>query len=344
MSIGAERKASHYGELITKQGNLKRVQHSGIVCLLCLVVFFSTQQPVSASEGGSSYYFPGAFASFAVAVAPDPGFQFVNQTLYYNADVDKAVLQGRVNLSLEATALYNYFMGSYTFDVPALGGRLQVVGGVPVGYVSLESGIDTTLLGSQDASDRDFNIGDSIVLSSLFWKAGDFHFKFTEVVFTPTGSYSTSNLANVGRNYWGFDTSCAATWLSSKTGTEISVMPGILFNTENTDTHYKTGNEFHLDFSLNQFLAKNFALGAQGYWYKQVTEDSGSGTELVDFRGEPHDLGEFKGESYGFGPALLWQPGFDNGKLNLIGKWIFDSHHENRMKGDYGQLLISRKF
>ena len=121
-------------------------------------------------------------------------------------------------------------------------------------------------------------------------------------------------------------------------------MPGILFNSKNPGTHYKTGNEFHLDFSLNQFLAKNFALGAQGYWYKQVTEDSGSGTDLVDPRGETHDLSEFKGESYGFGPALLWQPGFDNGRLAVIGKWVFDSHHENRMKGDYGQLVISRKF
>lgn len=338
------RKTIYTKASIMKHRILQTLKHASLGGMLCLALLLSGTMSGYASEGGSSYYFPGAFASFAVAVAPDPGFQFVNQTLYYNADVDKAVLQGRVNLSLEATAVYNYFMGSYTFDVPVLGGRLQVVGGVPVGHVSLESGIDTTLLGSQDASDRDFNIGDSIVASSLFWKAGDFHFKLMEAVFTPTGAYSTSNLANVGRNYWGFDTTCAATWLSSKTGTEISVMPGILFNTENTDTHYKTGNEFHLDFSLNQFLAKNFALGAQGYWYKQVTEDSGSGTELVDFRGEPHDLGEFKGESYGFGPALLWQPGFDNGKLNLIGKWIFDSHHENRMKGDYGQLLISKKF
>ena len=80
-------------------------------------------------------------------------------------------------------------------------------------------------------------------------------------------------------------------------------------------------------------LAKNFALGAQRYYYKQVTGDSGSGAFL----------GDFKGESYGFGPALLWIPG-SSGRLSLIGKWLFDSHHENRMKGDYGQIIVSYKF
>ena len=126
---------------------LKRLIRSLIGCLLCFGVLFSMQLPVRASEGGSSYYFPGAFASFAVAVAPYQGPLFTNQTLYYHAKVDKAVLQGRVNLSLKATALYNYFGGFYTLGDPVLGGKLQLGGAVPVGYVSLKAGIDTTLLG-----------------------------------------------------------------------------------------------------------------------------------------------------------------------------------------------------
>ena len=313
---------------------LNILKHILLACLLCICALLSGQQAAQASEGASSYYFPGSFGSFAVAVAPDKGFQFASQTLYYKAKVDKAVIRGRVDLSLDATAVYNYFGGFYTLEDPVLGGKLQLGAAVPVGYVSLKAGVDTTLLGSREVTDRDSNIGDSLASGALFWNTGDFHFKLVETVIAPTGAYSTSNLANVGRNYWGFDTSCAATWLSMKTGTEISVMPGIMFDTENTDTNYKTGNEFHMDFMLNQFLAKNFALGAQGYYYKQVTGDSGSGAKLGDFRGE----------SYGFGPALLWQPGFDNGKLSLIAKWLFDSHHDNRMKGDYGQLVIARKF
>lgn len=305
-----------------------------IGCLLCLGALFSGQPRVHAAEGGGSYFFPGAFASFAPAVTPDQGFQFVNQTLYCHADADKAVLRGRVNLSLEATALYSYFGGFYTLGVPVFGGNLQVGAEAPVGYVHVKGNVATTGFGSVEESDRDLNLGDSLLAGSLFWEAGDFHFRVTELIFMPTGAYSTGNLANMGRNYWGFDTSFAFTWLSSKTGTEVSLMPGILLNTENDDTDYKTGNEFHVDFMVNQFLSKTFALGAQGYYYDQLTDDSGDGA-LID---------DFKGEAYGFGPALLWLPPFCNGKLTVIGKWLFDSHCEHRLKGDYGQILISRKF
>lgn len=303
-------------------------------CLLCLGIMFSGQVSANASEGGGSYFFPGAFASFAVAVPPDQGFQFVNQALYFHGDADRAVLQGRVGLSLKATALYNYFGGFYTLPDPVLGGKLQVGGEVPVAYVHIKGSIEAPPLPTLEESDRDFNIGDSVLLGALYWKTGDLHFKVMEMMFAPTGAYSKNNVANVGRNYWGFDTSFSATWLSSKTGTEVSLIPGILFNTENTDTDYKTGNEFHMDFMMNQFLAKSFALGAQGYYYKQLTGDSGDGAKLGDFRGE----------SYGFGPALLWVPGCGGGKLSLIGKWLFDSHCEKRLKGSYGQLILAYKF
>jgi hypothetical protein len=317
-----------------KHSILNVLKHTVFGCLLCIGALLSGQQTAHASESAASDYFPGAWGTFAAAVAPDPGFQFANQTLYYHAKIDKAVIRGRVDLSLKATAVYNYFAGFYTLAGPVLGGKLQLGAAVPVGYVSLNAGIDTTLLGSHSVSDHNFNIGDSMISGALYWQTGDFHFKLNQFVIAPTGNYSTSNLANIGRNYWAFDTSCALTWLSMKTGTEITVLPGIMFNTENSATDYKTGNEFHVDFMLNQFLAKNFALGAQGYYYKQVTGDSGSGAKL----------GDFEGESYGFGPALLWQPGFDNGKLTLIAKWLFDSHHENHMKGDWGQLVIAKNF
>jgi hypothetical protein len=304
-------------------------------CLLCLGVLLSGQVPVYASEGASSDYFPGAFASFAVAVTPDPGAQFVNQTLYYHGKVNKAVVKNAtVFASLEATAVINYFGGGYTFETPVLDGRLQLFAAVPVGYVNTKVGLAVPPYIDFDRSDRAVNLGDSLMTGSLFWDAGDLHFKFMEMVVAPTGAYSKHDLANVGRNYWAYDTSLAATWLSSKTGTEVSVMPGIMFNDRNPSTDYDTGNEFHMDFMVNQYLSKSFALGAQGYWYKQVSEDTGDGAVI------PH----FKAESYGFGPALLWVPGGSDGKLSLIGKWLFDAHHENRMRGDYGQLVFAYKF
>jgi hypothetical protein len=303
------------------------------VLQLLVCCLFLGQHTVQATEGASSYYFPGASGTFAVAVAPDPGFMFFNQMLFYNAKASEAVLQGRANLEVRADTFYNYVGGFYTFEKPLLGGRFQIGAAVPVGYVHIKAGIDTAL-GSRDAYDTNTKLGDSLITPALYWKTGDFHFKLVETVFIPTGDYSTDNLANVGRNYWGFDTSFAMTWLYTKTGTEISVMPGIMFNTKNTKTHYQSGNEFHVDFMVNQFLAKNFAVGFQGYYYSQVSGDSGSGAKL----------GSFKGESLGIGPALLWMPNLGKGKLSLVAKWLHDVDHRNRMEGDYGQFIVSYKF
>jgi hypothetical protein len=86
--------------------------------------------------------------------------------------------------------------------------------------------------------------------------------------------------------------------------------------------------------TVNQFLAKNFAVGFQGYYYSQVSNDSGSGAKL----------GSFNGESLGIGPALLWMPNFGKGKLSLIAKWLHDVDHKNRMEGGYGQFIVSYKF
>ena len=282
-----------------------------------------------ATEGASSYYFPGSSTAFAVAVAPEPGFMAVSQTLFYSGRASKAVLGGRVNFALEADAFYEYMGGFYTFDEPVLGSRLQVGIVVPVGHADVEAA-----LGSRRASENRTGIGDTMISAALYWQKGNFHYKLVESVFVPTGEYGTGDLANVGRNYWGFDTVLAVTWLNAATGTEISVAPGILFNTRNTATDYKSGNEFHVDFAVNQFLAQNLALGLHGYYFRQVSGDSGSGAKL----------GGFEGESFGVGPALLWMPKAGKSKLSVIAKWLHDVHQENRLHGGYEQLTVGVRF
>jgi len=292
----------------------------------CLIL---GQNPANATEGASSYYFPGASSTFTVAVAPEPGFMFVNQMLFYSGKVDRAVLHGDIHLSLRADAFYNYIGGFYTFEKPVLNGRLQVGAVVPVGYTDIKAAI-----GPLGTSGTKTSIGDTMISAALYWQKGNLHYKLVESVFAPTGDYSFGDLANVGRNYWGFDTALAMTWMNMKTGTEISVTPGIMFNTKNTATDYKSGNEFHVDFVVNQFLKENLAVGLHGYYYRQITGDSGSGAKL----------GDFEGESYGFGPALLWIPEVGKGNLSVVAKWLHDVGKTHRLHGYYGQLALVYKF
>ena len=285
---------------------------------------------IQAAEGGSSNYFPGAYGDFFVAVAPDPGPVFVNLNLFYSADVSTAVLQGTINASLDVQAYYSLLQGLYVWDAPALNGRFAIGGYLPLGYASLNASI-----GPLTVSGKEFNFGDAGVLpASFYWNSGNFHFNLYELIIAPTGQYSASNVVNIGRNYWSFDTVLGLTWFNPASGTEFSVAPGIMFNTRNDATDYKTGTEFHVDFMANQFLTETFAIGLHGYYYNQLSGDSGTGALL----------GAFQGESFGFGPAFAWIPSAHGGKVSITGKWLHDLHSENRLGADYGELTIAVTF
>ena len=126
----------------------------------------------------------------------------------------------------------------------------------------------------------------------------------------------------------------AVTWFNPESGTEVSIAPGVMVNTENTDTDYETGTEFHLDFVANQFLSPAFALGVRGYYYDQLSGDSGSGATL----------GDFKSDSFAIGPGFVWIPEFGGGRFTVLGKWMHDLSADNRFESDYFTLTGAWKF
>jgi hypothetical protein len=292
--------------------------------------------PVQAAEGAASYYFAGGFGSFLTAVPPEPGFTAASQTLIFGGHAERAVLRGRATFGLTAFAVYEYVAGSYAFAQPILGGRLQVGAAAPVfASASMNVTLDTRLFGQLSGGDTDTGFGDMLLTPfAFYWSFGELNVKVSQWVVAPTGHYYVNSLINIGRNYWAFDTQLGVTWFHKATGTELTVLPGIMLNTTNPATDYKSGNEFHLDFMANQFLAPTFAVGAQGYWYKQIDGDSGSGAVL----------GPFMGESFGLGPAILWTPEFLRSRGAIVLKWLHDISNTNRLNGDWGQVALSYRF
>ena len=292
--------------------------------------------PAEAAEGAASYYFAGGFATFLTAVPPEPGFTAASQTLMFGGQTQQAVLRGRATFGLKAFALYEYLAGTYAFAPPILGGRLQLGAAVPViGTANTTVSLQTQRFGTFSGYAADTGFGDMLLNPfAMYWSFGEFHVKLAQWVVAPTGRYDVNNVINVGRNYWAFDTQLGITWFHKATGTELTVLPGIMLNTINPATDYKSGNEFHLDFMVNQFLAPTFAIGAQGYWYKQIDADTGSGAVL----------GPFMGKSFGLGPAILWTPEFLQGRGAIVLKWLHDISNTNRLNGDWGQLAISYRF
>lgn len=303
--------------------------------VLAMLAVFARGGSAEAAEGASSHYLPGTAGDILLAVAPQPGFLIANTVWFQSGSESTAVLQGLVDFDLDMDTVLNLLAASYTFDTPVLGGTYTIAAVIPFGYANLDARLKGPFGGTIKVSEDSFNLSDiAFVPLQLNWNTGNLHFKLSEAIIAPTGGYDLDKAVNLGRNYWSFDTVGAVTWFNPGSGTEVSVAPGIMLNTENKKTDYKTGSEFHLDFTINQFLSETFALGIKGYYYKQVTGDSGSGAIL----------GDFKSESFGVGPGFFWTPKFAGGRLVVQGKWMHDLYADNRFKSDYGSLGVAWKF
>jgi hypothetical protein len=290
-----------------------------------------------AAEGASSHYLPGAVGDIFLAVPPEPGFTAANTFWYQTGSTGAALLEGELSLGLDLDLFLNLASLSYTFEKVLLGGRYTIGTAIPFGYASIDGALTGPRGGRLDFSDDSFDLSDiAIIPLQMNWSTGKWSFRLWESIVAPTGGYdaSGSDFANLGRNYWSFDTVGAVTWFNPDSGTEMSIAPGVMFNTENPDTDYETGTEFHVDFVANQFLSETFALGLRGYYYRQLTGDSGPGATL----------GDFKSESFGIGPGFVWIPGFGGGRFTVLGKWMPDLSADNRFESDYVTLTGAWKF
>ena len=75
-------------------------------------------------------------------------------------------------------------------------------------------------------------------------------------------------------------------------------------------------------------------LGAEGFYFDQVTCDSGSGAVL----------GCFKGLTAGLGPVLGYVLPLGKESLVFELKWLAETDTKNRLEGDYTWLKAVYKF
>ncbi len=191
-----------------------------------------------AAEGASSNYFPGSYGDFLVAMAPDPGWIYQNYSMFYGAEVNRAVLQGRVNADIDTFSYANMSAFLNTFERPVLGATFSMGTYLTLAYVDL----DSSLAGqnaSVTVSDSVTGIGDiSLMPASFYWNSGDWHFNLYETIIAPTGKYDVDDAVNIGMNYWSFDTVFALTYFNPESGFDFSMAAGLLVNLENDDTDY----------------------------------------------------------------------------------------------------------
>lgn len=278
---------------------LAPISTNGVRALaFALATAISPASTAYASEGGASFYLLGSGGPEAAVMPPLEGVFFDNTIYIYDgsASADRQfVIGGNVVAGAEVTLVADFATVLWVPTTDFLGGTLAIGGSLAAGAPMVDvSAIITGPRGRQftiNRHDSALLVGDPVVSAALGWKTGKFHVQTSATVNIPVGSYREGQLANVSFHRWIVDTSLAATWNDPEAGWDVSGKAGFTFNGKNEATDYKTGTEFHLEGSVEKSFSSEFSAGLQGYYFKQVTGDSGEGATLGPFKGEVAGIG-----------------------------------------------------
>jgi hypothetical protein len=283
-----------------------------------------------ADEDGVSFWLPGLYGSLA-AVPGERGWSFVNIFIYNPANAGRGRTfprGGTLDVGLDGTGYIDFYGPTYTFAQPVLGGQFSLgllnVAGQAVGTVSgtLTGPGGATISGAR--TDTTTGFGDLYPQATLKWNKGVDNFMTYLTGDIPVGSYDPKRLANLGIGHGAIDGGAGYTYLNPMTGHEFSIVGGITGNFENTHTDYQNGIDYHIDWAASQFLTKQFFVGPVGYFYGQLSGDSGSGDRV----------GPFESSTIGLGGQLGYLFPVNEQTQGFLGfKGYADLATEDRLKG-----------
>ncbi len=269
-----------------------------------------------------------------------PGWSFA--TIYYHTSLNaggevaaaRQVMIGKLNptvnvnlnANLNAKIDLEFLVATYAFQTPVLGGQfaLGMAGAFGRSSVSID-GTLTTPLGTRQGSISDSRSGvtDLYPTATIKWNQGVHNFMTYMTGDIPVGTYDSDRLANFGIGHGAIDGGVGYTYFNPQTGREFSAVTGLTYNFRNAETDYQNGIDWHLDWGASQFVTKQVHIGVVGYFYQQLTADSGA----------PPILGDFKSRVVGIGPQIgfIFPVGNMQGYLNFKGYKEFDA--ESRPEG-----------
>ncbi|MRR35115.1 hypothetical protein EG829_10580, partial [bacterium] len=258
---------------------------------VALGLFFGTDPlagPAFATEGGGGAY-PNGAEDFMTGALPPAGTYFLDYATYYGASSFKDNSGDNLFPKFDLAVMVNAIRIVHVTRYKILGADWGVHAFLPLAHMDVDA---TT--GRDDRSGMGDIIVDPIILG---WHSRNLHVTTGLDFYIPVGNYDEDRLTNTGRNCWTVEPVAALTYLWDN-GFELSGKFMYDFNWENPDTEYRSGQEFHFDYTLGYHVEKNLAVGAGGYYYYQTTDDELDG----------HKVGTdgFKGRVAAIGPQAAY--------------------------------------
>lgn len=278
--------------------SLERLARPVISSVAGLAGLCMAASPALATEGGASIYLLGSGGPDAAVQPPVEGVYLDNTYYFYdgNIDADKSlVVGGQIAAGLDTVLVAQFVTLLWVPSTKFLGGTLAVGGVLPVAAPMVDANVSLTgPMGnsiSRAVHDSTLTVGDPLATASLGWAWGKMHVTASGFVNIPVGHYREDQLANIAFHRWAGDMSLAASWHDTDAGWDLSAKAGVTINGTNDYTDYNSGNDFHLEGAVEKTFSPKFSAGVQGYWYKQISDDTGAGARLGPNRGEVAALG-----------------------------------------------------
>jgi hypothetical protein len=283
--------------------------------------------PAETLEGGQSYYLKG-YRDFLSGVLQAPGVTMRSESVTYSGSEQSPIRTGLLGVKqrfhsevfgLTVVTPYRILGGHYAFAGRVAGSRVDA---------------ERTLTTRQGMTFREgtFTGFNDPVISPLIvgWHAGKLHWNFATAVWVPVGSYDTARMVNTSKNYWAWSPQIAATYFDPATGLDLSAAAIYVFNYENAETRYKSGDVFHLDFAIGRYILPNVTVGAVGYMMQQISADEGAGNLL----------GERKARVFGIGPSVKFVAKVGEMPVSLVAKYYREFSAENTTEGHSASLSV----
>ena len=267
----------------------------------------------SATESGASVY-PAGVETVLPGITPGPGASlFAEFDNFYQAN---SLVNGKGQ-----SVVPGFHLGVSAFAVKFVHNwGVHFLGGTLVSYAALPYLYETLDLPFAKGAKSGFANPD-LQPVSVAYERGDWHWWYGADVFTPGFPYSKNAFFNIGQHNFAYAPSAAFTYFP-KHRTEVSSKVQYIINRKDDTTNYTSGNELIWEYDAMQNISKRVAVGGNGFFYKQTTDDLQNGAAVP---------GGNRGRDFAFGPEIRCRVG---AKLELIGKYQRDMLVQNRPVGN----------
>jgi len=276
----------------------------------CVVVATGITGVAFATEGGASVYPEGA-ETIMPGKYPGPGGTLLLEfTDFFDANelagpTGRALVPG---FHLRVGAVAGKVV--HNWGVHVLGGTLVSAGALPWLDVHLNAPFG-------GMNKQGFGNGD--VETAVLYRKGAVSAWYGFELYPPGFAYRKGDLVNIGQHNIATAPSGAITYMPDHGRTELSSKIQYITNYNDSATNYRSGSEFLCEYDGMRNVTKRLAIGGNGYYYKQMTDDQQGGLSIGN-----------RARNFAFGPEIRYH--FD--RYALILKWEKDFLTENRPVGN----------